>query len=71
MLPRIIHREPLLQVRARRREFSQPEQDISEHIVPAQEQGRIALPLGQDAVTGEVVRRQVFDVSEATVEVIR
>ncbi len=32
--------------------------------------GRCALPLGRDAVAGEVVRRQVFDVFEATVEVI-
>jgi transposase len=31
--------------------------------------GRCALPLGRDAVAGEVVRRQVFDVPEAGVEV--
>jgi len=31
--------------------------------------GRCALPLGRDVVAGDVVRRQVFDVPEAGVEV--
>jgi hypothetical protein len=48
VLPWIIDSEPLLQVRARRGELSQPEQDVSEHIVTAQKQSRIASPLGQD-----------------------
>jgi hypothetical protein len=48
VLPWIIDSEPLLQVRARCGELSQPEQDVAEHIVTTQEQGRIALPLGQD-----------------------
>jgi transposase len=43
-----------------------PDREIS-HFPPSC--GRCALPLGRDAVAGDVVRRQVFDVPDVRVEV--
>jgi len=48
MLLGIVESEPVLQVRPRCGELAQPQQGVSQYVVAPQEEGRIALTLGQD-----------------------